>query len=166
MTTTSKTKQKTNHKSTSRAIAWEGLERPPAKRWWWYLGFGYVSFLGIALLISLDQWAFAITMTAAAGAAFVVYIGKPRGVKARLTSTSLIVNGQEFPLANYRSFRIDNDDAVVLVPRRLVRLRVLVSLPGNEAADQRIIDALAKKLPLQDSSPDVLERLARWVRLG
>lgn len=102
------TKQKTNHKSTSRAIAWEGLERPPAKRWWWYLGFGYVSFLGIALLISLDQWAFAITMTAAAGAAFVVYIGKPRGVKARLTSTSLIVNGQEFPLANYRSFRIDN----------------------------------------------------------
>lgn len=162
---TSSTK-KTRQKPAPRGITWEGAERPPAKRWWWFLGFGYVSLVGVLVTISLDNWTFAAVLVVASIALVVTYLGKPHHVQARLTQSELTVNKQAFPLVNYRSFRTDRDDAVVLVPRRLPRLRVLVPLSGDESKDKRIVHAFEARLPFEDSAPDLLDHLIRWLNLS
>lgn len=165
MTTT--TKPATKKKASPPATSWHAIERPPAKRWWWFTGFTYTCFLITVLLIGLGQWIAAAltTVIAVAVAVFSVYLGKPRPVHARLTSTSLYVNDQRFPLKDYRSYRTD-DNALILVPRRLARLRVLVPLTGDSEIDTDILNALGIRLPYDETSTTLVDRLATWLRLS
>ena len=65
---TSSTK-KTRQKPAPRGITWEGAERPPAKRWWWFLGFGYVSLVGVLVIAVLMMFVIRRIVTSPLGSA-------------------------------------------------------------------------------------------------
>jgi hypothetical protein len=107
----------------------------------------------------------AVLTLAATVAILSVQLAPPRKVKASLTSKMLTVNGQTFPLTDYREARIG--DSLVLVPRRTFRLRVAVPLPDADDQVDEILEALARRLDVTPTTDTLLDRMVRWmIRLG
>lgn len=151
-----------------RAITWTALDRPPAKRWWWYLGFLLVTSY-VALCLGLTgQWTTLAALIAFVVAVLVVYRWPARKVQVELDDARLVVNGQVFPIDQFGSFRIDGEAdqaAIVLVPKKRLALPVYLNLSGNDDADQELLERLEGLLPYFDTTLGFLDHLARWLRL-
>lgn len=162
-----KTSRRTNHaEEPGELITWHGTERPPAKRWWWFVGFFYVALLVAGIAYVAQAWTMIVLVAVAGAAVFIVYLGKPRRVTAVLHRDRLVINGQTFLLGAYRAYYVADDaSAVSLVPTKYLRIAVTVPLPSDEADASRVLSELAGLLTCVDHNPTIFERLASWVRL-
>lgn len=160
---------KTSSKRTPATLKWSITERPPAKRWWWYLGLISGSLWTGLLLIALHLWSALAVLIAIVATVLVVYRWKPREIDVRLDAKNVVINGQIFPLKDYQSFRLDDEGErtyIVLIPKKRFALPVWITPPGIDSLDQKIFEHLEKLLPYVDVEPGVLDRMARWLRLG
>lgn len=164
-----KTTNRTTKSTKVTSLKWTALDKAPTKRWWWYVGFVAGSlWLGL-LLIALHLWTGLAVLVAVVATVLVVYRWKPREIDVRLDAKNVVINGQAFPLKDYKSFRIEGEGeqvSIVLAPRKFLRLPVVITPSGDDNLDEKILAHLEKRLPYVDAQPGVLDRMARWLRLG
>lgn len=157
-----------SRKKTPTALKWSVVDQPPAKRWWWYVGFIFVSIYFGLLLTLLQQWTTLVVLVTIAVTILVVYRWKPREVAVTLDAEALTVNGESFPLDRFRSFSVDGEadqTYIILVPRKRFALPVCVAPSDSDSINKRILVQLEQQLPYVEVAPGAFERLVRWLRL-
>lgn len=112
-----------------------------------------------ALVLAADVWSLVLLVIFVVVAVFVVHTAPSRTVDALLGSDALFINGQSFPLKDYRSFRLSADDdiAVVLAPHRHFRLPVVLPLPAGATTAHQVLDHLGQRL-ICDAAPSSHDR--------
>lgn len=149
-------------------VSWQAYEHLPDQRpIGWYIGFGVVTlvFMALAVLI-IRSWTFALVIAAAA-VALVVYIkGVPRTINYTLSPKGLYVDDQLKPIGDYKAFGVRREGDMFMLTM-LPTKRFVPSLTAffPESAGEQIVDILASRLPMQEIKPDVVDELVRRLRL-
>ena len=163
---------------------WSAAEYVPRKRWWWFIGLGYIVFALTFLLVALGNWSAAALTVVLGIAFFVLYIPKPRVWKYELTRKELRVTGNgkklTWPLDGFRAFTVEEIQrgknlepfvSLLLLPRRRLQPARDLYLTGELEHDIEIAEALASVLPYDEATSyrtgvRFIDWLARIVRLG
>jgi len=133
----------------------------------WYVGFGIVVlvFMAVAVLL-MRSWSFAIVIAVAA-VTLVVYTGRsPRQIRYTLSYKGLYVDDKLYPIENYKAFGVYRDSeqfTLVLLPTKRFMPGLTAYFP--EEAGEQIVDILADIIPMQDIKPDMVDQLVRKLRL-
>lgn len=132
---------------------------------WYLMVIGFTAALIIFALIT-RQW-LTVAVFAMAAMALLVYANKaPRTLDYQLDEAGLTVADKFYPYEQFKSFAVLQDvawHAIDLEPtkRFMPRLTILFSDDNRD----EIIDILAQYLPEQDREPDIIDRIARRLKL-
>lgn len=148
------------------AFQWQASEfvhHHKGAAWYGALAGGVVVLVFVAILFKF--W-LSIGVFIAMGAAIAVYANKaPRILTYEIDAHSLSIDGKDYPYRNFRSFGVISDlewHTIDLEPtqRFMPRLTVLFSDEDFDA----IVNHLSEHLPRTDRSPDLIERITRYLR--
>lgn len=131
------------------------------KGWLWYvlLSVCTLAISTIVYLITKDE------MTTGVLVVVGVLLGtiaarKPLELDYRLDATGLTVGNRQYPYVNYRSFAVLEEGAfskLMLVPFK--RFGLSVTVYYHPADENKIVDIVAKHLPLEERKKDLLDRM-------
>lgn len=148
------------------ALTWQASEYVHHdKRTAWHLGLFAIIAVLIAVAVVTHQW-FSIGVFIVMAIALVVYGNKqPRVLNYAITDTGIEIDGKSYPFETFKSFSVIQDVAwhvIDLEPtkRFMPRLTILFEDSQHDA----IVQALAAHLPEEDRQPDLIERLARYLK--
>lgn len=156
-----------SHASDDETIAWTASEFiAHHKSAGWYGSFA-LAILGIAALVFLltKDWV---------GPGAVVLVGisliifgarQPRQLQYALSGDGLLVANKYFPLDSFRSFTIIDEGAfssIVFMP--LKRFGQFITVYFDPHDEEKIINLLASRLPLEDKDLDVIDQLMKRLR--
>jgi hypothetical protein len=152
----------------SQPVRWQATEYIHRERdQAWFALFVVVTIILIAAAIFLiKSITFAILIPVMA-AALVVYTRRPpRVLDYTLSRQGLHINDQLYPFAEFKSFALVhgiNEYSIMLIPTK--RFKPAVSIYFPEEAGEAIVDMLAARLPMQETRPDVVDRLIQKLHL-
>jgi len=133
----------------------------------WFLGFGIVVIVLIAVAIFFIQSVtFAILIPVMAAALIVYSHRPPRVIDYTLSQQGLHINDRLYSFGEFKSFGVIHDGqeySVMLVPTK--RFRVGVSVYFPEEAGEAIVDMLGARLPMQELHLDIIDRIIRKLRI-
>ncbi len=132
----------------------------------WYIGLIVASvFLGaLSYLITKDK----VTMTVVlvAGLVLAMYgARKPRQIEYQLDGQGITVGAKHFAYNSFRSFSVIPEGAfssIVFIPLKRFGLPLTLYYAPND--EDKIVDILSDRLPLEERRPDVIENLMRRIR--
>lgn len=156
-------------------FSWSAVEYVPKKRWWWFVGLTLVAAWLSLLALATEEWFVLAVIVVAAIALIVSYGRKPRTIDYALTKTTLKVGPMMWRLEEFKTIAVEmiplrdgsTVEVLVLIPSRRFRRAQDVYLPGDVETAESIIDRFATLLPVTaDVSRPLIDRIARWLRLG
>ncbi len=153
---------------TDNPVQWQGPEyivQPKTSTW--YLLFGIVVLVLIAVAALLIQsWSFAILVPVMA-AALIMYINRPpRMIQYVLSGKGLYINEVLHPLTEFRSFGVREEhgvQALVFVPVKRFKPGLTVYFPPEMG--EAVVDILGARMPMEEMQPDFFDKLIRRLRL-
>jgi hypothetical protein len=132
-------------------------------QWYVVLFFVIVVFAGIIYLLTKDKITTGIILFV--GIIFGVYSGrKPSELEYSLDDARINIGQKFYDLASFRSFSIVDDEgskSLLFVPLRRFSPMLTVYYPANK--EDRILEVLNNRLPLDNRGHDVLERFLRKI---
>jgi hypothetical protein len=152
---------------TQEELSWEASEyihhhKPGV----WYVGFfGVGVAIATALYIVLDDWVAVAVVVVMFAALFVYGVRQPRTLRYAITSTGMDVAGKAYPFVSFRSFSLVHDQGVpsiTFIPLQRFALPLTVYFAPEDA--DKISDALSQHLPYEEYHPDMIDRLAHYLR--
>jgi hypothetical protein len=148
------------------AYSWEASEYVHHhKGMGWYLGLLGLLAVLVAAAVLLKLW-LTIGAFLVMALAIVVYARRPpRTLLYELSQKGIMIDGKEYPYAEFRSFGVLKDlewHTIDLEPVRRFNPRMSI-LFDNDDFDA-IVGHLELHLPRTDRNPDVIERLTRTLR--
>jgi hypothetical protein len=148
------------------AYSWEASEYVHHhKGMGWYLGLLGLLAVLVAAAVLLKLW-LTIGAFLVMALAIVVYARRPpRTLLYELSQKGIMIDGKEYPYAEFRSFGVLKDlewHTIDLEPVRRFNPRMSI-LFDNDDFDA-IVGHLELHLPRTDRNPDVIERLSRTLR--
>lgn len=150
------------------AVNWEAQEYVQFDRSKnWYIALGIVSVALAGLSIWLGEWSFAVLVILAAVALVIYTVRSPRVLHYSLSDMGLVEEGKTYSLDEYKSFGVikigTKQYAIALTPKKKLRPRNLVYFPRESG--EAIVDFLGMRLPMEEISLDVIDRIAEWLRI-
>ncbi len=148
------------------ALTWQASEYVHHdKRIAWHLGLFAIIAVLIAVAALTHQW-LSIGVFIVMAVALVVYANKPpRVLNYAITDDGIQIDTKNYPFDSFKSFSVIQDVAwhvIDLEPtkRFMPRLTILF----DDAQHDAIVEALGAYLPEEDRQPDLIERLARYLK--
>ena len=133
----------------------------------WYVFFGIVVVLMIALaIIVLRSPTFAVLVPVMAVALLLYVRRDPEILQYTLSRKGLHINDKLFTYDVFKSFGVVSHAAnhsVVLIPRKRFQISQTIYFP--EEIGEQLVDMLAARLPMQEISPDAIDRLLAKLKL-
>ncbi|MEO5950710.1 MAG: hypothetical protein ABIQ04_04645 [Candidatus Saccharimonadales bacterium] len=133
----------------------------------WFVVFGLI-ILGLVLfaIFVLQSITFAFLIPVMGAALFVYTKRPPRVLDYTLSAKGLYINDQLYAFNEFKGFGIIKDGgeySIMLIPVKRFRLGVSVYFP--EEAGEAIVDMLGLRLPIQELSLDIVDRVTRKLRI-
>jgi hypothetical protein len=156
-----------HRKPSSAALSWEASEyvqhHKPAN---WYVGFFAIGIAVSALLYLILQDIFAVGVVALMFVALFVYaVRKPQTLSYAVGPDGLNIGDKHYGYESFRSFSVLETTGVPSIGfEPLQRFSPPISIYCEPAHLDRIVSELAKYLPQADKQPDVIDRLAHYLR--
>lgn len=149
-------------------LRWQGPEYiAHARDRVWYVVFGVVTLALMAVAIFLIQSAtFAVLIPVMAAALFVYTRRDPQSVSYTLSRKGIHVNDKLYAYDTFKAFAIDShagNHSVIMLPRKRFQMGVTAFFP--EEVGEPLVDMLAARLPMQDHSPDFIDRILAKLRI-
>lgn len=152
--------------STPAVIRWSAVEDYPAKRWWWFLGFGLVGAWLFTIAMLLQSWSHVLLIGVVVPSLIVLYAQKPRTMtyELNLDDETLTINGRDRAHLNtFRSFTIEEPvnpkrrQSIVLVPDQTWAWPVEVFVPDDARLATNVFDAISSFTPFSAADNRDLE---------
>ncbi|GHU07583.1 hypothetical protein FACS189431_2380 [Alphaproteobacteria bacterium] len=158
----------------SSIIQWSATEGANQKRRTaWYLTAAgiVVALAGAAFAIwwFTGEWQFWTTVGLAVLALItLVFVNTRPGhvVSYALDDDGVVVDDKRYPYSAFRAFTIDNDSKnwqAILIPVRRLSLGISFVIPDGQG--ETIVDQLGAYLPMENTAPDIADRIARQLKL-
>lgn len=149
-------------------LRWQGPEYlAHARDKVWYVVFGVVTLSLMAAAIFLIQSVtFAVLIPVMAAALFVYTRRDPQAVSYTLSRKGIYVNDKLYAYDTFKAFAIYShagNHSVIMLPRKRFQMGVTAFFP--EEVGESLVDMLAARLPMQDHSPDFIDRLLAKLRI-
>ncbi len=150
-------------------ISWEAQEYVTlSKGPWWFVIFTLIVLGLIAIdVFFLKSWTFSVLVVVMAVAIIIYSRRPPRTLAYSLSSRQgLYVGERLYHFDEFRAFGVVKDGAhqsIILIPRKRFSPGVSVYFP--EEAGERIVDILGKRLPMENTKLDLIDRLVRALHL-
>ncbi|MDR0887407.1 MAG: hypothetical protein LBM97_01825 [Candidatus Nomurabacteria bacterium] len=151
-----------------RVIAWSAPEYIHSqKTGFWIVTVILIAFILLAISVYFQSWTFTILIGVAIFAGIVHLKSEPRNINYSLSGDSLKINDHNYDLANFKAFGIQNNAehkvfSIILVPQKRFSGNVILFFP--ESLGEDIVDLLGTVLPIEDISPDILDRVLGLLR--
>lgn len=149
------------------AVGWTASEYiAHHKGWLWYvtLAFGAIASAVLVYLFTREYLSAGVIIFVAI--LFGVAAGrKPRVLEYELNDKGLIISEKFYPYTDFKSFTVAAENAftsVNLLPLKRFMPSLTIYLPPEE--QKRILDVLSGHLPLEQHTPEMVERFLRRVR--
>jgi hypothetical protein len=148
------------------AFSWEASEYVHhTKGMGWYAVLGVAVAVLVAIAALLHIWLYIATFLIM-GAAIIVYARKaPRVLTYELTPKGIVIEGKQYPFADFRSFGVLKDEdwhTIDLEPMKRFAPRITVLFDSDDL--DSILDHMELHLPRTDREPDLVERATRYLR--
>lgn len=131
----------------------------------WFVGLGIVTIVGAALAFIFGQWLFAVLIVVMGLALGVLAKRPPRDVHYLITNDSVTIGGKVFRFNQFKSFGILNEgDIYAGLLRPAKRFMPSVTVYFRHEDGERIFDALAANLPMEEIKPDVFDKFMKRLR--
>jgi uncharacterized membrane protein YphA (DoxX/SURF4 family) len=148
------------------SFSWEASEfvqhDKPAS---WYIGLWAGVVILCAILGLLQQWV-SIVVVVVMTIAILVYSRKePRTLEYALDDKGISINGRLSPYSHFRSFNVQEEvgwKEIDLEPTQ--RFSPRLTLIADDENLEQIADILAHHLPEVNRTPDIIERLSRYLK--
>lgn len=132
----------------------------------WLAVFMLIAVIMVSVAVYVKAWTFVILIPVMALAVVLYTRRPPRMLNCALTTQGLHINDQLFPYSNYKGFALVHgldQYTIALIPRRRFSPGVSVGFPDE--VGEAVIDTLAARLPMQEFSPDLVDRIIHKLRL-
>ena len=133
----------------------------------WFVIFGVVVLALMALSIFvMKSISFTILIPVMAVSLIVYSYRPPRTLEYTLSRQGLHIDDRLYPFSEFKSFGVvksDDEYSVMLVPTKRFKPGVSVYFP--EEAGEAIVDMLGARIPMQELSLDLVDRLIRKLRI-
>jgi hypothetical protein len=133
----------------------------------WFVIFGIVVIVAIALAIFLMQSVTFAVLVPVMAAALIVYSRRPpRVLDYTLSRQGLHINDRLISFTEFKGFgviHVDDEYSVMLIPTKRFKPGVYVYFP--EETGEAIVDMLAARLPMQELHMDLVDRVIRKLRI-
>ncbi|MDO4773874.1 MAG: hypothetical protein Q4A37_01995 [Candidatus Saccharibacteria bacterium] len=149
-------------------FSWQAPEGMSAHRTvLWYIVFGVLT-LGLMLLsiFLIKSWTFAILVPIMAVAVLLAVSRPPRMINYAVSPKGVYVADKLYDFSEFRAFGVMLDPqqpSIILLPVR--RFSPGLTLYFSEAEGERIVDMLGARLPMQEVTPDAIEKFIRAIKL-
>ena len=149
------------------AISWVASEFiAQNKSTGWYLVLGIIAVVAAVLTYLLTKDITATVVIVLAAIIMGVYGARqPRQLQYALNSSGLQIGERYLPLNLFRSFSLVEEgaiDSIIFMPIKRFGQAITVYFDPND--EQRILDLLANRLPMENKTHDSVERLMRRIR--
>lgn len=133
----------------------------------WYVIFVLVAIVAIVLaIVVVKSITFAILIPVMAAALLVYVRHAPELLQYTLSRKGLHVNDKLYGYDTFKAFGIishNDSHSVVLIPRK--RFQISQTLYFPEEIGEQLVDMLAARLPMEEISPDAVDRLLTKLHL-
>lgn len=149
-------------------IQWQAPEYVQERRSpWWFIGFWLVAILLMIIAIFvIRSITFAILIPAMAAALMIYSHRPPRMLNYVLSSKGVYINEKLHPLSEFRSFGIMHEESIpslMLLPVQRFRPGLTLHFPAE--VGEAIVDMLGNRIPMQDITLDVFDRIIRKLHI-
>lgn len=133
----------------------------------WYVAFVTVTILFAAgSVVLLHEWLGAVVLVLMAVAVLMFARRTPRTLSCSLQGNGINIGDRFYPYGTFRSFSLVSDGALQSlefdpIKRFMPRLSVYIA-PG---AEPKVLDVLSSRLPQGDREQDLVDRLARKLKI-
>ena len=147
-------------------IAPEYFVGAKGKMWYFLLGIMAAVFIAVSIFL-FQSYSFAILVLVMA-IALVVYTKRPpQEIKYTLSvQQGLYIGDKLYNLQDYKSFSIvqnNNRNFIELIP--IKRFSPALSVYFPQDAGERIVDILASRLPMEQTKPDIMDKIIEKLRI-
>jgi len=131
----------------------------------------YLVFFALTVVLSGGVWLLTknlttiITIVVAAVALVYAATKKPRELEYKIDANSLSIANKSIPLTEFKSFTIVHQDgfsSLVFTPFK--RFTLLITIYYDPADEQKILDILSSRIPLEEKKRDWIDRLMWNIR--
>ena len=149
-------------------LSWKAQEYVHVERnTGWFIGVGVVTAVLLAISIFLmKSITFSLLIVVMAVSIILLALRPPRSLNYTLTNKGLYVMDELYPFSHFKAFgvMIDGEEfSVVLLPTKRFSPEVTVYFPSSKG--EQIVDYLGRRLPMQELTPNLVDRLIRKLRL-
>jgi len=131
----------------------------------------YLVFFALTVVVSVGVWLLTknlitiVTIVVAAAALAMAATKKPRELEYRIDGNSLSIANKSFPLTEFRAFTVVHQDGFSsLVFSPLKRFNLLITIYYDPADEQKILDILSSRIPMEEKKRDWIDRLMWKIR--
>lgn len=147
-------------------IAPEYFVGAKGKMWYFLLGIIAAAFIAVSIFV-FQSYSFAVLVLVMA-IALVVYTKRPpQEIKYTLSvQQGLYIGDKLYNLQDYKSFSIvqnNNRNFIELIP--IKRFSPALSVYFPQDAGERIVDILASRLPMEQTKPDIMDKIIEKLRI-
>jgi uncharacterized protein (DUF486 family) len=156
-----------NENTEPNAITWTASEYIDHYRgvlWYLMLVIGTAALAGLIYLITRDYFAAGTTVMVGIIIASVAR-WKPRQVEYRLSPRGFRVGDKHYSFAQFKSFSVIQEGqlrSLALFP--IKRFAPPITAFIDEAEEEGIVDLIGEHLPMEEATPDRIDRLSRRLR--
>jgi len=131
----------------------------------------YLVFFALTVVLSGGLWLLMknlttiITIVVAAVALVYAATKKPRELEYKIDGNSLSIANKSFPLAEFKSFTVVHQDGFSsLVFSPLKRFNLSITIYYDPADEQKILDLLSSRVPMEEKKRDWIDQLMWKIR--
>mgnify|MGYP000855732187 CR=1 FL=1 len=133
----------------------------------WYIGFGATVLILIAVAIFVFKSPTFAVLVPVMAVALALYVRRPPAtIDYTVSRKGIHVNDRLYTFDQFKSFSVvrqETTNHVVLIPRKRFQLGQNIYFPTE--VGEKLVDMLAARLPMKETSPDIIDKLLAKLRL-
>lgn len=133
----------------------------------WYIGFGATVLILIAVAIFVFKSPTFAVLVPVMAVALALYVRRPPAtIDYTVSRKGIHVNDRLYTFDQFKSFSVvrqETTNHVVLIPRKRFQLGQNIHFPTE--IGEKLVDMLAARLPMKETSPDIIDKLLAKLRL-
>lgn len=133
----------------------------------WYVGFGAAVLILIAVAIFVFKSPTFAVLVPVMAVALALYVRRPPAtIDYTVSRKGIHVNDRLYTFDQFKSFSVvrqETTNHVVLIPRKRFQLGQNIYFPTE--IGEKLVDMLAARLPMKETSPDIIDKLLAKLRL-
>jgi len=120
----------------------------------------------LQIFFDIQLWSTALLALVIFIAIMIVSRKKPRDLNYQISDEGINIEKKLYPWSDFRAFSITNDGAlwtVSLIPIKRFSMDVSMFIPADKG--EEIVDALGEILPMEKASNNIIDKIARRLKL-